>query len=132
MGKGKVNGFSRSRSSYARSKRRIHHCPKCGSTVSVKEVSQVVNLKSEEAKNFDFSPFSTSGLGGNINFIWDVFYCLKCDIQISIKEMQAYEKKQRALRGEPNFGDWLDENPWFRLLLFITVFILFLSLIAFT
>ena len=80
-----------------------HYCPYCYELLQVVKKSQIVNSESEEAKDFDFSG-SNSGdisggrLRGNIKFTWDVYYCAKCNIEISIKDMRYYEHEQKRIK----------------------------------
>ena len=76
-----------------------HYCPKCSNLVTVKKIKKIVNSKSEEAKNFDF----TSDVGGmrgylkgDVEFIWYVYYCSNCDIEITNKEMRKYERAKKG------------------------------------
>ena len=41
-----------------------HVCPTCGSKVELRYVSKIVNSKSPEAKNYDFSVGDTFFVGG--------------------------------------------------------------------
>jgi transcription initiation factor IIE alpha subunit len=70
-----------------------HYCPECNSKMDAKKVERVVNSKSPEARNFDFS--SVDGyLIGLIKFIWDEFHCPKCDNQLTVPEMKKYERQK--------------------------------------
>jgi len=77
-----------------------HYCPKCKVLLQIKRKERVVNSESEEAKDFDFSSgglaFGPSRAIGNVKFTWDVFYCEKCDLEISIKNMKIYENKKKG------------------------------------
>ncbi len=70
-----------------------HHCPVCNILLKKVKVSRVVNSKSSEAKNFDFS-----GVDGwmweNIKFIWKEFACPNCKRHITVKEMKEIEKNR--------------------------------------
>ena len=68
-----------------------HYCPNCGDKVELRYVSKVVNSKSPEAKNFDFSVGDTYFVG-DVEFRTRYFYCPKCQLDISIEEMKKYEK----------------------------------------
>ena len=48
-----------------------HYCPACNSKLKPTKVAKVVNSKSEEAKNFDFS-------AGDASF--DDIHCLRLDL----------------------------------------------------
>jgi len=82
-----VQGYKKRHS--IRARKRKYYCPKCHEQLIVIKKEQIVNSESEEAKNFDFS----TGIGGtesgrmigNIRFIWDMFYCSKCDIEYDIE-----------------------------------------------
>ncbi|MDR1689802.1 MAG: hypothetical protein LBS21_14535 [Clostridiales bacterium] len=68
-----------------------HYCPECGNILRVKRESQIVNSRSEEAKNFDFYNGENFLIGG-VKFIWNVFYCDVCNKTFSIKDIRQYEK----------------------------------------
>ena len=70
-----------------------HKCPKCSTTLNVEQESVVVNSKSPEAKNYDFSNFDTFMLG-DVKFINDIFACPGCGNRISIEEMKRIEKSK--------------------------------------
>ena len=79
-----------------------HFCPYCGELLQLKKKKQVVNSESEEAINFDFSGME-GGMVGNIEFNWDVFYCAKCDTEISVQDMSSYEREMEKLGGNVDF-----------------------------
>ena len=89
VGRGQQRLFARP--FYARYKQ--HYCPKCKSVLSLIKVSKVVNSKSPEAKDYDFSSFDFTD--GDVKFIWDEFVCPACDYQISIRDMALIEKKEK-------------------------------------
>lgn len=68
-----------------------HYCPICNEKLEVKKISRVVNSKSSEAKNYDFS-LGDSFLVGDVEFIFYVFSCPKCNKQYSVQEMKRNEK----------------------------------------
>ena len=70
---------------------REHYCPNCNELLDKIKVSQIVNSKSEEAKEFDFSSGETY-MKGNVKFIWTEFKCDSCNSQYTIKEIKGYEK----------------------------------------
>ena len=57
------------------------------------KASKVVNSKSEEAKNYDFSSGDTF-MAGNIKFIWTEFQCAACGKTFSINEIRKSEKNK--------------------------------------
>ena len=66
-----------------------HYCPYCNELLEKTKTETVVNSKSEEAKNYDFSqPGGDGYLMGNIKFIRTVFRCNKCDKTYTIKEVK--------------------------------------------
>ena len=67
-----------------------HNCPNCATNLTTKKVKKIVNSKSEEAKDFDFSAIDARFFG-DVEFTWYVFYCEHCDIEISCKELKKYE-----------------------------------------
>lgn len=69
-----------------------HYCPKCGVKLELKYVSKIVNSKSPEAKNYDFSVGDTFFVG-DVEFRERYFYCPKCLNKISFKDMKNIEKK---------------------------------------
>lgn len=68
-----------------------HYCPICNEKLVVKKISRVVNSKSLEAKNCDFS-LGDSFLVGDVEFFYNVFCCPKCNKQYSVQEMKRIEK----------------------------------------
>lgn len=80
---------------------KTHHCPSCQSEVTVRRIKKTVNSKSSEAKNYDFSFAGDGGcLFGDVEFSFEVFYCLVCQKEITIKEMRTYEKKEKKRKKE--------------------------------
>lgn len=71
-----------------------HYCPECHERLDKIKVSKIVNSKSPEAKDFDFSTFD-SYMIGNVKFIWTEFQCPVCGKQISIDDMKRIEKEQK-------------------------------------
>ena len=90
----KIHGAKRewSRPFWVRFKK--HHCPACNALLTTIKVSKVVNSKSEEAKNFDFSSGDTC-MVGNIKFIWTKFQCNVCNNSYSLQEIRENEKKTK-------------------------------------
>ena len=74
-----------------------HNCPKCATVLTTKKLKKIVNSKSEEAKDFDFSAIDARFFG-DVEFTWYVFYCENCDIEINRKEMKKYEKAQKRIK----------------------------------
>jgi len=71
-----------------------HYCPQCGHRLKVITVSKVVNSDSTEAYKYDWS-YGDLFLEGNVEFI-----CPKCNFQISIDRLYAYEKNLK--KGHKN------------------------------
>ena len=67
-----------------------HFCPVCGKKLEKVSVSKVVNSKSPEAKDFDFSVGDTH-LIGDIQFTWDELECPSCKKHMTINEMKTIE-----------------------------------------
>ena len=80
--------------------RKPHFCPDCKTKLKTVKVSKVVNWKSPEAKDYDFSSVDTY-LVGNIKFVWKEFECPSCNRHITVKEMKKLEGvyKERAGSG---------------------------------
>jgi hypothetical protein len=61
--------------------------------------SKVVNSKSPEAKDFDFSDACGDvNMVGNIKFTWTVFECPVCKRRFSVKEMKQIENDENNKR----------------------------------
>lgn len=73
---------------------RKHFCPQCGKLLELKLSSKIVNSKSEEAKNFDFSVGDTFYVG-DVEFRMRYFHCAECKMDISVKEMKEHEKHKK-------------------------------------
>lgn len=71
-----------------------HYCPECGTKLTRIKTSKIVNSKSPEAKNYDFT-LGDSFMVGDVEFIWKEFYCQICKKRIPIDEMRRIEKEQR-------------------------------------
>ena len=70
-----------------------HSCPFCRSSVTLTYRAKVINSKSPEAKNYDFSLGDTF-LSGDVEFRTRYFYCSSCPCDITIKQMKQYERQQ--------------------------------------
>ena len=68
-----------------------HFCPNCGAKRSCAKVSKVINSKSTEAADFDFSS-GEPYMAGDVKFIRKEFYCPRCDKRFAIKELKQIEK----------------------------------------
>ncbi len=72
--------------------RKDHFCPDCETKLVKVPVSKVVNSRSPEAKDFDFSmPGGGGFLVGNIQFTWDEFECPNCKKHLTVNEMKEIE-----------------------------------------
>ncbi len=70
-----------------------YFCPGCGGELEKIEASKVVNSRSEEAKNYDFSsPGGDGYMFGNVKFIWTEYKCTVCDGQYTVDEVYQAEK----------------------------------------
>ena len=76
-----------------------HFCPKCGSKVELGYDKKIVNSRSPEAKDYDFSCGDTF-LIGDVKFITRCFYCPECQRNISFKEMKIYERENKRKNKE--------------------------------
>ena len=72
-----------------------HYCPVCNEELKKVKVSRIVNSKSEEAKDFDFSSSGEGYMIGNVKFIWTEFTCAKCRQNYSIDSIYHSEKRAR-------------------------------------
>lgn len=70
-----------------------HTCPQCGGKVILTYKSEIVNSKSPEAKNYDFSVGDTF-FTGDVEFRTRCFNCPACHINISFDEMKKSEEKR--------------------------------------
>ena len=67
--------------------------PHCNEMLEKTKTETVVNSKSEEAKNYDFSQVGGDGyMMGNIKFIRTAFRCNKCDKTYSIQTILEIER----------------------------------------
>lgn len=72
-----------------------HFCPKCGEKLELRYNSKIVNARSSEAKNYDFSIGRYSIFVGDVEFRTGYFHCESCHLDISFKEMKKYEKSNQ-------------------------------------
>ena len=85
----KIHGYKKEWQSPFWVNLRNHFCPDCDETVNVTTESKVVNSKSPEAKNYDFSDAcGETNLVGNIKFTWTVFECPVCKRRFTVSEMK--------------------------------------------
>lgn len=70
-----------------------HFCPICKRKLELRYDSKIVNSKSLEAKDYDFSVGDTFFVG-DVEFRTRYFYCANCQLNISFKEMKNYEQKK--------------------------------------
>ena len=71
--------------------RKDHFCPDCKTKLEKVPVSKVVNSRSPEAKDFDFSMGFDSYAVGDIKFTWDEFECPNCKKHLTVNEMKEIE-----------------------------------------
>ncbi len=69
-----------------------HSCPKCGNELKPVKVSEIVDSKSEKAKDFDFSSEDVY-LKGKIKFIWAEFKCADCGKQYTVNYIKNINNK---------------------------------------
>ncbi len=73
-----------------------HFCPHCSNKLVVVNKQKVVNSRSEEAKEYDFSmPGGDGYLLGNVQFHWREFYCPHCHSEIPIAVQKQHERQLR-------------------------------------
>ncbi len=69
-----------------------HFCPHCRELLEKIKTETVVNSRSEEAKNYDFSQCGGDGfLVGNIKFVRTAFRCSRCNRTYTIDEIRNHE-----------------------------------------
>ena len=76
-----------------------HFCPTCGTKLSRITTSKIVNSKSPEAKQYDFSG-NDGFMVGDVEFIWKEFYCEKCEKRITVNEMKRIERQEKERHGK--------------------------------
>ena len=100
----KINGHKRIYDDVIWVNLRNHFCPDCDEVVNVTTESKVVNSKSPEAKNYDFSDACGEvNMVGNIKFTWTVFECPVCKRRFSVKEMKQIEKSEKGKRPKSDY-----------------------------
>ena len=68
-----------------------HFCPDCKTKLEKVPVSKVINSRSPEAKDFDFSMGCGTHMMGDIKFTWDEFECPNCKKHLTVNEMKEIE-----------------------------------------
>ena len=71
--------------------RKNHFCPTCEGKVDVVSVSRVIDPKSEEAKDFDFSVGHGTNMLGSVEFHWKEFECRECQKHYTVRQMKKIE-----------------------------------------
>lgn len=89
-----------------------HFCPECKAKLAKVQVSRVVNPKSPEAADFDFSGPCRTHLVGDVQFTYDEFECPECKKHLSVNEMKEIEgiplpKKPSKLKKTLFYAFWL-------------------------
>lgn len=86
-----------------------HFCPKCGKKLKLRYIRKIVNSKSPEAKNYDFSLGDTFFVG-DVEFRTLCFFCDNCQSSIPFQDMKKYENKHRTLYDSILCDEILDIN----------------------
>lgn len=76
-------------------KRKIikHICPKCQSKTFLIKCSEIVELKTEMVKDFDWTQTGGDGyMTGRTKFIWNELKCNNYDLQLTFKKFNNYIK----------------------------------------
>jgi len=76
-----------------------HYCPKCSDKLSVKKIKRTVNSESEEAKDYGFTTDAGEYIGrivGDVEFIWHVYHCANCGIEITNREMREHGREKKG------------------------------------
>jgi len=116
-----------------------HYCPECSAVLKIKKVKRIVNSRSAEAKDFDFSAVAGPyHLDGDVEFIWHVYYCANCDIEITNIDMRKFERDVKKGKWNAGYLEWKSlqqpttakrkEGSSRELAIFIILSIVFLSL----
>ncbi len=71
-----------------------HFCPVCHKILEKSETETIVNSRSAEAKNYDFSN-GDCFMTGNIKFIKTVFRCNECNKIYTTKEVKENERARK-------------------------------------
>ena len=71
--------------------RKNHFCPTCEGKVDVVSVSCVIDPKSEEAKDFDFTLGNGTNMVGPVEFHWKEFECRECQKHYTVRQMKKIE-----------------------------------------
>lgn len=69
---------------------KIHFCPVCNEKLEKTTSETIVNSRSEEAKNSDFS-LGDGFHAGNVKFTKTAFHCNHCNKTYSIEELKKAE-----------------------------------------
>ena len=81
-----------------------HYCPYCNNLLQAKTKKRKIYYDSEEAKYY---PTLGGLLRGYTEVKWDVFYCEKCDKDISIGDVFAYRRALEKAGGDIDFNTFL-------------------------
>lgn len=71
--------------------RKAHICPDCGEKLVKVAVSKVINSRSPEAAQFDFSMGGDTYMIGDVKFVWDELECPSCKKHLTVSEMKQIE-----------------------------------------
>lgn len=73
---------------------RKHFCPKCGKKLELRYDSKIVNSRSPEAKNYDFTMGDVFFVG-DVEFRTGYLFCNGCQSSFSFRDMKKFEKGRR-------------------------------------
>ena len=74
-----------------------HFCPACNSQLEKIKTETIVNSKSEDAKNYDFS-LGDGFLVGNVKFIRTAFRCSTCNHTYTIGQLKEAESAKKKYK----------------------------------
>lgn len=83
-----------------------HFCPHCKAALTVETAHHLVNSRSEEAKNYDFST-EDGRMIGTVDFRNPYFSCPNCHAEFSVEELW----KRRKEKGQADNAGKLKNAP---------------------
>jgi len=86
-----------------------HYCPYCKGLLQLTKKEEIVNSESDGYKRFSNYIYG-GGSGGNIQYVWEVYYCEACDKEMHTGVILDYERELKKTGGNVDFDEYQDRK----------------------
>ena len=81
-----------------------HYCPYCKGLLQLTRKEEIVNSESDRYKRF------SSDARGNIQYMWEVYYCEACDKEMHTGIILDYERELKKTGGNIDFDEFQERK----------------------